>query len=128
MRRAAIVSCCVSILAPLVTGLPWISQACAETQFNLNPPISAAVNWTTDGVWDQPSFPNGAIHVANLSVPLASSLSVSLPNGDVPLAGLKIGGTTSAVTTNVVEANVPPSQTRSSSSKTTTNRSTPGFR
>jgi autotransporter-associated beta strand protein len=107
MRRAVIVSCCVSILAPLGTGLPWISQARAETQFNLNPPISAAVNWTTDGVWDQLGFPNGAMHVANLSVPLASSLSVSLPNGDVTLAGLKIGGTTSAVTTNVVEANVP---------------------
>lgn len=101
MRRAVFGSGCVATLALLGMCSPWLSQARAETQFNLNPPISAAVNWTTDGVWEQPGFPNSTTHSANLSRPLASPLTANLGSNSITLAGLTMGSTTSAITTSI---------------------------
>ena len=73
----------------------------AQQQFNWNPALTGAQNWEVDGNWDQPGFPNASTHVANLSGPLASSLSVLLGPNTRTVAGLTLGGTAGAVSTNV---------------------------
>lgn len=88
-------TCCAFVLtAP---------SAMAVTEFNWNPALTGAQEWDVDGNWDQPGFPNGSAHVANLSVPLAASLAAASGNSEITLAGLMIGGTSAPVSTSVGE-------------------------
>ena len=76
-----------------------LDEAGAATQFNWNSALSGDRSWNVNGNWDQAGFPNGATHVANLSVPLSSTLNVGLGNESETVAGLTLGGTSSTVTT-----------------------------
>ena len=77
------------------------STALAATQFNWNPALTGAQNWTVSGNWDQAGFPNAPTHVANLSGPLAASLAVDLGTNEIKLAGLTLGSTNGAIETSV---------------------------
>ena len=59
-------------------------------------------DWLTDTNWDVGTAPNDTLHSANLSVDLASDLNVSIGSvDDVTVAGVTLGGTSSAVTTEI---------------------------
>ncbi|MBA3483527.1 MAG: hypothetical protein H0T51_17105, partial [Pirellulales bacterium] len=98
------------------TTLPALSIGCAimggslsasaqtATTSNWNVLGGGSQAWQTPGNWSPAGVPNSALSVANLSVPLASNLSVDLGASDVTVAGLNLGGTGAAVTTNVAAA------------------------
>ena len=97
VRSSWAIGCAVAMVA---------SSATAATQFNWNPALTGTQNWTTNGHWDQAGFPNGSTHVANLSVPLAASLTVDLGSSEITLAGLNIGGAGGAVSSMVANGRI----------------------
>lgn len=65
---------------------------------------TGAQNWQQNGNWNRSGFPNDPLHLANLSVGLASDLTLSIGATDVTIAGMNIGSSTTAVTTDIVGA------------------------
>ena len=94
MAAARIISAYVAVAALLAP-----QAFAAVTTYNWNPALTGAQNWQQNGNWDIANFPNLATDVANLSVPLASGLTLNIGATDVTAAGLAMGGTAGAVTT-----------------------------
>ena len=62
-------------------------------------------DWLTGSNWDLATAPNDPLQAANLSVGLASNLNVNIGAvDDVTVAGITLGGTSTAVTTQVTSS------------------------
>jgi hypothetical protein len=57
--------------------------------------------WQDNGNWIEGAFPNDSLKIANLSVNLNANLTVGFGASDISVAGVKLGGTPSAVTTSI---------------------------
>jgi trimeric autotransporter adhesin len=91
----------VVVVASIFISAPSTRLAQAQlTEFGWNG-SSGSQDWQQNGNWDTSGFPNDPLHYANLSVDLESNLALSL-GGNVTVAGLNIGGSSSAVTTEIV--------------------------
>ena len=60
--------------------------------------------WQDNGNWVGGAFPNDSSKLANLSVSLASNLTVQFGASDISAAGLKLGGTSAPVTTSITSS------------------------
>ncbi|HEX6961679.1 MAG TPA: hypothetical protein VF175_07425, partial [Lacipirellula sp.] len=82
---------CVSCLNPAAAQLTEYVWDSSKTGSQL---------WQQSANWSPTGFPNGPLHTANLSRPLAAGLDANIGAG-VIVAGLKMGGTAGPVTTTV---------------------------
>jgi autotransporter-associated beta strand protein len=70
------------------------------TEFQWDASKTGAQTWQQSGNWTTANFPNGPLHTATLSRPLAANLNVNTGAG-VSVAGLTIGGSSAAVTSQI---------------------------
>lgn len=87
IASVVMIACGVSISHAQLTDIDWNGATGSQT-------------WQTAGNWVGGVVPNDTLAAANLSVPLNADLNVSL-TGDITLARLAIGSSTSAVTTTI---------------------------
>lgn len=89
-------------LPALAVSLSAIGSAQGQvTPFIWKDTLTGAQDWQLDGNWTTAGFPNNEVHTASAMVALGGALNLNVGATDVTVAGLELGGTSSAVATTV---------------------------